>query len=517
MGLIGSLRTLAQLKGYHLESVRGRQQYAGRHLWAANLWNRAVSLYFRNGDPAGHPDFGPRYARWQAEIEEQFVRVGGQPDMDGTFAGRKVTPETLAELRGCIRAGGALVPLGQDRGARCGRRPPPRPRPRRVLRQSEVGGMTDPEPTGTTISTTAPMTGSSPAADVTTRRDVKPIPDDGYYLTASCVMGTFARPSSPSSRAYTTFSGGVGPWVGPAPASQNTCCSGIVTHGNVFTVESSLLVVARLWSVCAEAGLENITTACVTSFAIHNEILRTAPQRARAGREGGQGPLSTLAGGGLSSRSTSCTAATSSTVTGPQLAQLMRYRLVDTATGRPLKVVDHVGCHYNKIFPSKSVGGTEYCDVLTAMIREWGGEEVDYPERRHCCGMGFRQCMIRPNRSFTVACARKKFESMAPFAPDLIITNCPGCGLVFDREQWAVNELTGANFRIPVLNYARAGRPACSAGTRTTSWGYRATPSRWSPSWSGSVSLSRRRPAYLHRGPGVRHSGALRSMGSAAR
>ena len=28
--------------------------------------------------------------------------------MDGTFAGRKVTEETLAELRGCIRAGGAL-------------------------------------------------------------------------------------------------------------------------------------------------------------------------------------------------------------------------------------------------------------------------------------------------------------------------------------------------------------------------------------------------------------------------
>lgn len=108
MGLVGSLRCLAQLKGYHLESVRGRQQYAGRHLWGANLWNRAVSLYFRNGDPLAHPDFGPRYARWQAELEEQFMRVGAQPDMDGTFPGRKVTPETLAELRSCIRAGGAL-------------------------------------------------------------------------------------------------------------------------------------------------------------------------------------------------------------------------------------------------------------------------------------------------------------------------------------------------------------------------------------------------------------------------
>jgi heterodisulfide reductase subunit B len=137
-----------------------------------------------------------------------------------------------------------------------------------------------------------------------------------------------------------------------------------------------------------------------------------------------------------------------------ELAKAMKYRLVETGTGRPLKVVDHVGCHYNKLFPRQSVGGTEYCDVLTAMIREWGGEEVDYPERRHCCGMGFRQCMIRPNRSFTVACARKKFESMAPFQPDLLITNCPGCQMVLDREQWAVNALTGADFWVPVLNYA---------------------------------------------------------------
>jgi len=109
MNLVGSLRTLAQLKGYHTQSVRGRQQYAGRQLWAANLWNRAISLYFRDPVPVAHPDFGPRYADWWADLEEEFVRAGGTPDMDGAFAGRKVTPETLAELRSCIRAGGALV------------------------------------------------------------------------------------------------------------------------------------------------------------------------------------------------------------------------------------------------------------------------------------------------------------------------------------------------------------------------------------------------------------------------
>jgi heterodisulfide reductase subunit C2 len=109
MGLISSLRFLAQLKGYHLYSVRGRQQYAARHLWGGNLWNRACSLYFRNVDAESHADFGPRYAKYQSEVEPQMTRVGANPDTDGRFGGRKVPPETLEELRRCVAGGGTLA------------------------------------------------------------------------------------------------------------------------------------------------------------------------------------------------------------------------------------------------------------------------------------------------------------------------------------------------------------------------------------------------------------------------
>ena len=314
---------------------------------------------------------------------------------------------------------------------------------------------------GTTITTKAPsrLMGQPRKANVITHRDPKPIPDDNYYLTTSCVMGTFSPSVEPLIARTYDLLGRRWAMGGTGSASLNTCCSGIVTHGNVFTVESSLLVVARLWSVCAEAGLENITTACVTSFAIHTEILELIHKEPGLADKVDRA-LYDACGRRLVVPQNIVHCSDVFYRYRGQLAQLMKYRLIDMATGAPLKVVDHVGCHYNKIFPSKSVGGTEYCDVLTAMIREWGGDEVDYPERRHCCGMGFRQCMIRPNRSFTVACARKKFESMAPFAPDLIITNCPGCGLVLDREQWAVNELTGAKLPDPGPQLCPAGRPA---------------------------------------------------------
>ena len=109
MGLISSLRFLAQLKGYHLASARGRQQYAGRHLWGGNLWNRAFSLYFRNAAAESHPDFGPRHAQYQSQVDDQMRRIGASPDAEGLFGGRKTPPETLSELRRCIAWGGTLA------------------------------------------------------------------------------------------------------------------------------------------------------------------------------------------------------------------------------------------------------------------------------------------------------------------------------------------------------------------------------------------------------------------------
>jgi len=83
---------------------------------------------------------------------------------------------------------------------------------------------------------------------------------------------------------------------------------------------------------------------------------------------------------------------------------------------------------------------------------------VDYPERRHCCGFGFRQYLVRANRGYSLSCSKKKFESMAPYNPDFILTNCPGCPMFLDRWQYALSEMEGITYGgngmgIPVLTY----------------------------------------------------------------
>lgn len=285
------------------------------------------------------------------------------------------------------------------------------------------------------------------------KRYIKDIPDEGYFLTLSCILGAF-YPGSESMipKVYDLL--GLNWGTSPRPESGWTCCSGIAYHGDIMPIEGTLLTVARLWSIAQEIGVDTITMSCVTSFGIHCECKDLYEQepglkekidrllKQSCGREF-EIPRHILH---------------ISDVYYHYRDQLrdnfMKFQLIDKKTGRPLNVVDHVGCHYSKLFPEEhSLGGSEYCEVLSGMGTAWGGREIDYPERRHCCGMGFRQCMISPNRGSTFASVRKKMKSMSPFQPDLIITNCPGCQVFIDKEQWAIHEITGEKYFIPVLTY----------------------------------------------------------------
>jgi heterodisulfide reductase subunit B len=52
-----------------------------------------------------------------------------------------------------------------------------------------------------------------------------------------------------------------------------------------------------------------------------------------------------------------------------------------------------------------------------------------------------------------MACVLKKLESMEPWKPDAILTNCPGCNVFLDKEQWAIKELMGTVYDVPTLSY----------------------------------------------------------------
>jgi heterodisulfide reductase subunit B len=239
--------------------------------------------------------------------------------------------------------------------------------------------------------------------------------------------------------------------------ARQTTCTGIAYHSGIIPFETTMTVVARQFALMNQAGYENFVCSCVTSFGIYTEVIETwkhYPETEKETREA----LRRATGMTFEIPKNMVHASDLIYKFRKDIALKAKLQLVNRHTSKPLKIVDHIGCHYAKIFPSKGIGGAEFPYVLAGLIDELGGAQVDYPERRHCCGFGFRQYLLKSNRGYSVSNSKKKFDSMLPYQPDLIITNCPGCTFFLDRWQYVISEMEGKIYGqngsgIPVLTY----------------------------------------------------------------
>ena len=281
----------------------------------------------------------------------------------------------------------------------------------------------------------------------------KEIADDSYFYLRSCVRQNFLPASETTFIRILREELNKDIYENPA----HTTCTGIGYHSDIVPLETTMTVVARQFALMTEAGYQNIVPSCITSFGLYTEILDTwhhFPDLEAKIREN----LYNATGREFEKPKNVAHASDIIYKYRKEIAAKAKHKLVNINTGKPLKVVEHIGCHYSKMFPDKGIGGAEYPYVLVGMIEEWGGEAIDYPERRHCCGFGFRQYLVQANRGFSVSCSHKKFESMEPYQPDMIITNCPGCPMFMDKWQYAIAEMSGKTYGqngygIPVFTY----------------------------------------------------------------
>ncbi len=281
----------------------------------------------------------------------------------------------------------------------------------------------------------------------------KQIADDNYYYARSCIRQNFFPGSE---KAFIDIlRNNLGKDLSDDP--KHSSCTGIGYHSDIVPLETIMTVVARQFSLMNEAGYENLVSSCITSFGIYSEILATwheFPETEEQTRENLRKAT------GREFVKPKSLAHTSDIIFHfrDRIAEQAKHRLVNAATGEPLRVVEHIGCHYSKIFPKSGIGGSEFPYVLAGMVESWGGECVDYPERRHCCGFGFRNYLVQANRGYSIANSHKKLESMAPYKPDFIVANCPGCAMFLDKWQYAIAEMEGTTYGanghgIPVLTY----------------------------------------------------------------
>ena len=226
----------------------------------------------------------------------------------------------------------------------------------------------------------------------------KQIADDEYYYARSCIRQNFFPGSE---KAFLDIlRDDLGRDVLDDPLHSS--CTGIGYHSDIVPLETIMTVVARQFALMTEAGYEHFISSCITSFGIYTEILATwheFPETEERTRE------YLYKATGREFRKPASLAHTSDVMFHfrNEIAAKAKYRLVNAPTGEPLRVVEHIGCHYARIVPKAGMGGSECPYVRAGMIEAWGGECVDYPERRHCCGFGFRNYLVQANRGYSIA------------------------------------------------------------------------------------------------------------------
>ena len=281
----------------------------------------------------------------------------------------------------------------------------------------------------------------------------KNVADDHYYFARSCIRQNFFPGSEIAFlrilRDYLHKE------IYDDP--HQTTCTGIAYHSALIPFETTRAVVARQFSLMNQAGYKNFVPSCVTSFGIYSEVMETWNNFPET-LEKSQKQLYEANQRDFSLPENLVHTSDIIYKFRMEIARQSKYRLINQVTGEPLKVVEHIGCHYAKMFPKKGVGGAECPAVLSGMIEAWGGEVIDYPERRHCCGFGFRNYLIKENRGYSLSNSKIKFDSMESYKPDFIVANCPGCTYFLDRWQYVLAESIGKTyddkgFGIPVLTY----------------------------------------------------------------
>jgi heterodisulfide reductase subunit B len=281
----------------------------------------------------------------------------------------------------------------------------------------------------------------------------KEIAEDNYFYVRSCVRQNLFPGAEHTLLKILRNELGKDVYEDP----KHTTCTGIGYHTDIVPLETIMTVVARQFALMTENGYSNFLASCITSFGIYTEMLelwehhpemeeKTRENLYKATKREFKVPKNLAHASDVVFKFRN------------EIAQKAKHKLIDKTSGEPLKVVEHIGCHYSRMFPHKGLGGAEYPNVLTGLVEAFGGEIIDYPERRACCGFGFRQYLIQANRGYSVSCSRKKFESMAPYNPDLIITNCPGCPYFLDRWQYTISQMEGITYGqnghgIPVFTF----------------------------------------------------------------
>ncbi len=223
---------------------------------------------------------------------------------------------------------------------------------------------------------------------------------------------------------------------------RQSSCAGFGVYNGVVPIETAMALNARNFSLAAETEGQNIVCVCPMSYSNlkHCQKLLSKEKKLekqfkvmlkKMGKKYDITPeVNHISDVFLAQRSS--------------IAQKAAYSLSG------VKAVTHHGCHYSKFFFKDVASGTfEKPTVLDEILKSFKCEVEDYSEHFLCCGGGLHRSVV--DREYPRGILKRKLASIAEAAPDVIVTQCPGCTFNLEYYQESLMEELNMSERIPVL------------------------------------------------------------------
>jgi heterodisulfide reductase subunit B len=277
---------------------------------------------------------------------------------------------------------------------------------------------------------------------------LRSVPADHYYLFKSCLTCSLYPGIEKSIRFVLDRIG-----ASYTDDPRHSSCTGFGYHAGVVPLKANLALNARNFSLAADSTDKHIVCTCPTSYGNLKEC-KDIISSDESQRKFVSAALKKVG------RTLDITPSIHH-VSDIFLARIDDIRAKATHDFSGVRAVTHHGCHYSKIFYRDVASGSfERPTVLDDIAKAFGCEVLDYSERSLCCGMGFHYTMV--DREYPRSVLRRKFASIKKAAPDVIITQCPGCIFNLDYYQETLSEEIGP-LDIPVLYFSEMAALALGA------------------------------------------------------
>jgi heterodisulfide reductase subunit B2 len=225
-------------------------------------------------------------------------------------------------------------------------------------------------------------------------------------------------------------------------SDDQACCGGFLTFTNVAQPTSTMPAVARNLALAEEKGLDTITlcNGCYTFLTEFGHFMNDRPPV-----KGVVNVILSMIGRKFKGSQT--------VYHSIEILYKLKDKVKDR-TVRPLsgmKFATHYGCHYLFAFKKTAIDDPFMPSVIEELVVDMGGEIVEYPEARSCCGTGLTQVILH-KEEISLPHTKTKLDSIQSVKPDAVIAVCPYCIAQLDRMQQKFNYRKIGKYETPVIH-----------------------------------------------------------------